>query len=58
MVGLEKSKVSASHIDAIKDMYERVVTSVRTVGGETRGFPIRFTSGIETESITLCMGDK
>lgn len=30
MVGLEKSKVSASHIDAIKDMYkdmyERVVT--------------------------------
>ena len=29
------------YIKVIKDMYDRVVTSVRTVGGYTEEFPIR-----------------
>ena len=37
---LEKRGVPIQYIEVIKDMYEGVVTSVRTVGGDTRDFPI------------------
>ena len=38
---LEKKGVRVGYIRVIQDMYEGVVTSVRTPGGETTDFPIR-----------------
>jgi hypothetical protein len=37
---LQKHKVSTKHITLIKDMYDNVVTSVRTSDGNTNNFPI------------------
>jgi hypothetical protein len=37
---LQKYKVSTKYITLIKDMYDNVVTSVRTSDGDTNGFPI------------------
>ena len=38
---LEKRGVHVRYIKVIKDMYDGVVTSVRTVGGYMTQFPIR-----------------
>jgi hypothetical protein len=38
---LEKYKVSAKYITLIKDMYDNVVTSVRTSDGDTHDFLIK-----------------
>jgi hypothetical protein len=37
---LHKRKVSTKYITLIKDMYDNVVTSVRTSEGDTNDFPI------------------
>jgi hypothetical protein len=37
---LQKHKVSSKYITLIKDMYDNVVTSVRTSDGDTNDFPI------------------
>jgi hypothetical protein len=37
---LQKHKVSTKYITLIKDMYDNVVTSVRTSDGDTNNFPI------------------
>jgi hypothetical protein len=37
---LQKHKISIKYITLIKDMYDNVVTSVRTSDGDTNGFPI------------------
>jgi hypothetical protein len=37
---LQKHKVSSKYITIIKDMYDNVVTSVRTSDGDTNDFPI------------------
>jgi hypothetical protein len=37
---LQKHKVSTKYIILIKDMYNNIVTSVRTSGGDTNDFPI------------------
>jgi hypothetical protein len=37
---LQKHKVSIKYITLIKDMYDNVVTSVRTSDGDTNDFPI------------------
>jgi hypothetical protein len=37
---LQKHKVSIKYITLIKDMYDNVVTSVRTSNGDTNDFPI------------------
>jgi hypothetical protein len=37
---LQKHKVSSKYIILIKDMYDNVVTSVRTSDGDTNDFPI------------------
>jgi hypothetical protein len=37
---LQKHKVSTKYITIIKDMYDNVVTSVRTSDGDTNDFPI------------------
>src|SRR3954469_18261478 len=38
---LEKHKVLTKYITLIKDMYDNVVTSVRTTDGDTDDFPIK-----------------
>ena len=38
---MEKKEVQVGYIRVIQDMYERVMTSVRTHRGETNDFPIR-----------------
>ena len=38
---LEKQKVPTKYVNLIKDMYNNVVTSVRTCDGETDAFPIK-----------------
>jgi hypothetical protein len=38
--GLCKSTVSSKYITLIKDMYDNVVTSIRTSDGDTNDFPI------------------
>ena len=42
---LEKHKVPAKYITLIKDMYDNVVTSVRTSDGDTDDFPIKIVLG-------------
>jgi hypothetical protein len=37
---LQKHKVSSKYITFIRDMYDNVVTSVRTSDGDTNDFPI------------------
>lgn len=37
---LEKTHVHKRYIDVIKDMYNGVITSLRTIAGETDTFPI------------------
>jgi hypothetical protein len=37
---LQKHKVSTKYITLIKDMYDNIVTSVRTSDGDTNDFPI------------------
>jgi hypothetical protein len=37
---LQKHKVSSKYITLIKDMYDNVVTNVRTSDGDTNDFPI------------------
>jgi hypothetical protein len=37
---LDKHKVPTKYVTLIKDMYNKVVTSVRTTDGDTNGFPI------------------
>ena len=37
---LEKKRVCVAYIEAIKDMYNRTVTSIRTISGEIKEFPI------------------
>jgi hypothetical protein len=37
---LQKHKVSSKYITLIKDMYDNIVTSVRTSDGDTNDFPI------------------
>ncbi|KAK9148382.1 hypothetical protein Scep_007139 [Stephania cephalantha] len=37
---LERKRVHARYIDTIKDMYDGVVTSIKTFGGATKEFPI------------------
>ena len=41
MVGLGERKVPAKYITFIKDMYDNVVTSVRTSDVDTDDFPIK-----------------
>ena len=41
MVGLDKHKVPTKYVELIKDMYNNVVTSVRTSDGGTDDFSIR-----------------
>ena len=38
---LDKHKVSTKYVGLIKDMYNNVVTSIRTSDGDTDDFPIR-----------------
>jgi hypothetical protein len=45
---LQKCKVSSKYIILIKDMYDNVVTSVRTSDGDTNNFPINI--GLHQES--------
>jgi hypothetical protein len=45
---LQKHKVSSNYITLIKDMYDNVVTSVRTSDGDTNDFPINI--GLHQES--------
>jgi hypothetical protein len=40
VVTLQKHKVSSKYITLIKDMYDNIVTSVRTSDGDTNDFPI------------------
>ena len=40
---LDKHKVPTKYVGLIKDMYNNVVTSVRTSDGDTDDFPIRIT---------------
>lgn len=42
LVVMEKKGIHNSYIDIIKDIYEGVVTSVRTVVGDTKSFPQRY----------------
>ena len=44
----DKHKVSTKYVGLIKDMYNNVVTSVRTSDGDTDDFPIRI--GLHQES--------
>ena len=37
---LDKHKVPTKYVELIKDMYNNVVTSVRTSDGDTDDFPI------------------
>jgi hypothetical protein len=37
---LDKHKVPTKYVTLIKDMYDKVVTSVRTIDGDTNVFPI------------------
>jgi hypothetical protein len=37
---LQKHKISSKYITLIKDMYDNVVTSVRTSDGDTNDFPV------------------
>ncbi|KAK9157750.1 hypothetical protein Scep_004324 [Stephania cephalantha] len=37
---LERKRVHARYIDTIKDMYDGVITSIKTFGGATKEFPI------------------
>ena len=48
MVAFEKHKVSAKYITLIKDIYDNVVTSVRTSDGDIDDFPskIRLHQGL------------
>ena len=41
MWALDKHKVPTKYVGLIKDMYNNVVTSVRTSDGDTDDFPIR-----------------
>jgi hypothetical protein len=48
VVTLQKNKVSTKYITLIKDMYNNVVTSVRTSNEDTSDFPINI--GLHQES--------
>lgn len=37
---LDKKGIPSRYIDLVKDMYDGVIISVRTIGGETREFAI------------------
>jgi hypothetical protein len=51
---LQKHKVSSRYITLIKDMYDNVVTSVRTSDGDTNDFPA---SRVGSESLSICFVD-
>jgi len=38
---LEKKEVSMAHIQVIKEVYEGVRTRFKTLGGDTKDFPIK-----------------
>jgi hypothetical protein len=44
---LQKHNVSTKYITLIKDMYDNIVTSVRTSDGDTNDFPINIGEGPE-----------
>ena len=53
MVGLDKHKVPTKYVGLIKDMYNNVVTSVRTSDGDTDDFPIKMRSQETYKEISL-----
>src|SRR5664279_6626827 len=56
---LEKHKVPIKYITLIKDMYDNVVTSVRTSDGDTDDFPIKIGlhQGSALSPYLFCFGD-
>jgi hypothetical protein len=58
---LQKHKISTKYITLIKDMYDNVVTSVRTSDGDTNDFPINITlhqgSALSPYLFTLVMDE-
>jgi phage gp37-like protein len=57
-VGLDKYKVPTKYVGLIKDMYNNVVTSVRTSNGDIDDFSIRMiTSRVSFEPLRFCLGD-
>ena len=56
---LEKHKVPVKYITLIKDMYDNVVTSVRTSDVGTNNFPIKIGlhQGFIFEPLSFCLGD-
>ena len=56
---LEKHKVPAKYITLIKDMYDNVVTSVRTSDVDTGDFPIKIElhQGSALSPYLFCFGD-
>ena len=56
---LDKHKVPTKYVGLIKDMYNNVVTSVRTSDGDTDDFPIRIGlhQGSAFEPLSVCLSD-
>jgi hypothetical protein len=55
--GLQKHKVSSKYITLIKDMYDNVVTSVRTSDGDTNDFPINIGSALSPYLFALVIDE-
>ena len=56
---LDKHKVPSKYVTLIKDMYNNVVTSVRTNDGNTDYFPIKIGlhQGSSFKPVSLCLGN-
>ena len=58
---LDKHKVPSKYLTLIKDMYNNVVTSVRTNDGNTDYFPIKIGlyqgSALSLKPVSLCLGN-
>jgi hypothetical protein len=56
---LDKHKVSMKCVGLIKNMYNNVVTNVRTSHGDTNDFPIRIRlhQGSTLSPYFFCLGD-
>ena len=57
---LNKHKVSSKYVTLIKDMYNNVVTSVRTNDGNTNYLPIKIGlhRGSALKPVSLCLGNE